>query len=286
MPRDGRNFELLTQALEKYIAEEGTTVESPGYVEDRITGKMREIDVLIMRGEGHHKQLIAIECKDRKTPVGVPDVEAFNTKIQDLKINKAVFVSSSGFRKTAVTKAQFYNISCLDIDEIDEFEWLLADCIHYHEKKLLKTHWVINADNKELESATNLIVKNKAGEEVTNEILAANSRRVFNGLDLSQCEIGKVYGQEFPVSHDELIIVDADTGNEYPVCVCKVYLEWQQTVTDLPFKRVKYGDVAEEKDIAKAAVAELNLGEREGHIMMVEQEDGSTQVVITTNKNA
>jgi predicted helicase len=186
MPRKGRNFELLTQALEKYAAEEGVTVESPGYVEDRITGKMREIDVLITRGEGHHKQLIAIECKDRKTPVGVPDVEAFHAKIQDLKITKAVFVSSSNFRKTAVTKAQFYNISCLDIDEINEFEWLLADCIHYHEKKLLKTHWIISANNKELEVAAHLVVKNKAGEELTDEILIENSRRVFNDLDLSR----------------------------------------------------------------------------------------------------
>ncbi len=70
MPREGRNLEKLTHALEKYMAEKGATVESPGFVEDRITGQKREIDVLITQGEGHHKQIIAIECKDRKTPVG------------------------------------------------------------------------------------------------------------------------------------------------------------------------------------------------------------------------
>ena len=137
MARKGKSLEQLTSALEKYIAEGNASVESPGYVPDRVTGQKREVDVLITKGVGHHKQLIAIECKDRKTPVGVPDIEAFHTKINDLHVTKAVFVSSSGFRQTAIKKAKFYNISCLDIDEVENCEWLLTDCIHCYEKKLL-----------------------------------------------------------------------------------------------------------------------------------------------------
>ena len=285
MPREGRSFEKLTQALEKYIAEEGATVESPGYLEDRITGQLREIDVFVSRGEGHHKHLIAIECRDRQTPIGVPDIEAFRTKTKDLNINKAVFVSSSGYRNTALTKAQFYNISCLDIDEVEDFEWLLADCIHFHEKKLLKTHWKINTNDEEAKSSNNLVVKTTAGELVTNEVLAANSQKVFNELDLSSCEIGKVYGQNFPVKHDNLVIVDDDAEKQYPVTECEVYLEWQCTIKELPLKRIKYGDRTEGQDIARAAIAKVALGELDGHIMMVEQGDGSTQILITSDKN-
>ena len=48
MPRQGRDLEKLTHALERYIAEKGASVESPGFVEDRVTGQKREVDVLVI----------------------------------------------------------------------------------------------------------------------------------------------------------------------------------------------------------------------------------------------
>lgn len=105
MPRVGRAFENIVHTLEKVLSDSKVSIESPGFLVDRVTNQKREIDVLIRFSQSHHKQLIAIECKDRKIPVGVPDVEAFNTKTRDLKITKAVLVSSSGFRKSAIEKA-------------------------------------------------------------------------------------------------------------------------------------------------------------------------------------
>lgn len=285
MPRAGRKFEQLAQALEKYLANDGVTVESPGFLEDRITGQLREIDVLISRGIGHHKHLIAIECRDRSTPIGVPDVEAFHTKTKDLQINKAVFISSSGFRKTAIEKAVFYNISCLDIEDIESFDWLLTDCIHYHEKKLLKAHWTINTNDREAKVVKDLVVKTKNGDQVTIDILVANARKIFNELDISHCEIGKVYCHVFPVSQENLIMVNELNGNEYQVAQCEVYLEWQYTITDLPFKLIKYGDVTEGLDIAKGAIVEIQSGGMDGHLMMIEQKDGSKKMLFVKNNN-
>ena len=102
MPRMGRTFENIVQTLEKILSNSNASIESPGFVVDRVTNQKREVDVLIRFSQSHYQHIIAIECKDRKTPVGVPDVEAFHTKTRDLKITKAVLVSSSGFRTNII----------------------------------------------------------------------------------------------------------------------------------------------------------------------------------------
>lgn len=285
MARKGRHLEEITHALEKYLAGSGAIVESPGFVEDRITGQMREVDVLITRGQGHHKQVIAVECRDRKAPVGNPDIEAFHTKTSDLKINKAVFVSASGFRQKAIKKAQFYNISCLDLDEIAGFEWLATDHVEYRETKLLKVNWQINTNDKAVSGRDTLVVRERSGTTITNEILAANANRLLNSLDLTWCQSGTVYGHTFSLSPDNIMIIDEATGTEYAVSECKVYVEFQQLVQELPLKRIRYGDITEGTNIANVAVADVSTGKINGHMMMVEQQDGSTHVVFVPKKN-
>jgi hypothetical protein len=39
MPRKGRELEKLVEALENYLSNENVSIESPGFVEDRITKK-------------------------------------------------------------------------------------------------------------------------------------------------------------------------------------------------------------------------------------------------------
>lgn len=79
--KQGKALEILVASLEKALAEnQNVTVHSPVRLPDRTTGKLREHDVVVEFKEGHHSLLVAIECRDRSRPIGVPQVEAFWAK--------------------------------------------------------------------------------------------------------------------------------------------------------------------------------------------------------------
>lgn len=113
-PKPGKAFESAVAAMERSLARDPsvTEIEAPARLPDRGTGTLREHDVLVTHRVGHHLARTAIECRDRSHKVGVPDVEAFAAKCRDTSIDRAVIVSSTGFTKTALTKAKHENVRC------------------------------------------------------------------------------------------------------------------------------------------------------------------------------
>ena len=282
MPRKGRELEKLVEALENYLSNKNVSIESPGFVEDRITKEKREIDVLLTSGQGHHKQLTAFECKDWVAKVGTKEVEAFQTKIKDLKINKAIIVSSSGFASTAIEKAKFYNISCLDMEEVENFDWLLTDRVYKIQKNIIKNNWQINVDNESIKKVKNSKIMHSSGNEFTSQLMTANALEYVKTIDVQDLEVGQVYRHLVNYDAKDFEIIDEDTGNKYQATECKVYLEFELKIEELPLKLVQYGDVTENNKVARAAAAEIKLNDNmAGYIMLVEQEDGIKNVVYT-----
>ena len=123
MGRQGKSLEKLVANLERALADEKiTAIDSPKFLIDRITSERREHDVVLTIQQAHHEVLVAIECRDRARPVGVPQVEAFNAKCLDTGVNQGIIVSSSGFYGTALKKAEHLGIRCLDIEEAESFD--------------------------------------------------------------------------------------------------------------------------------------------------------------------
>lgn len=102
---------------------------------DRDTGRRREHDVLIIWDHGHHQIVTAIECRDRKRPVGVPDIEAFADKCDATGVHSGMIVSASGFRQSARDKASVRSIGCMTLDEVARFDWLAMDAITGFERQ-------------------------------------------------------------------------------------------------------------------------------------------------------
>ncbi|MHC4401364.1 MAG: restriction endonuclease [Planctomycetota bacterium] len=95
MSHAGRTLETLVAHLERVLlGNEGVTVQSPGYLRDKITKEKREFDLLVTITKAHHVLHIAFEVKDWKRKVGSPAVEQFVTKTQDTDIQGKVFVAS------------------------------------------------------------------------------------------------------------------------------------------------------------------------------------------------
>lgn len=102
----GKDLERLVAMLERLLLGDQAVIESPSRrLIDRDTGKRREHDVLIIFDQAHHQIITAIECRDRSRPVGVPEVEAFADKCSRTGVHCGAIVSSTGFRKSALTKA-------------------------------------------------------------------------------------------------------------------------------------------------------------------------------------
>ncbi|OCI99147.1 hypothetical protein A6U85_31875 [Agrobacterium sp. 13-626] len=78
----------------------------------------RQFDVLATVTAGMHSILIGYEIKNKSRPISVDAIDAFVTKSKDAGVNKAVFVSTSGFQSGAVTAAKTHNIDLFGIELI------------------------------------------------------------------------------------------------------------------------------------------------------------------------
>lgn len=118
MERKGRDLELLIKKLESILLDHTTSIESPMYVRDRVTGVPREVDVGINGKIWNSEVFIAIECRDRTSSLeDVTRIEQLNTKKQDIGAHKMIAISSNGFTVPAREKAKFLDIETRTLDE-------------------------------------------------------------------------------------------------------------------------------------------------------------------------
>lgn len=136
--KPGENLQRLVRALEQATNNApNILVESPKRLADKDTGKLREHDVIVTFSLSHHSLVMALECRDRSRPVGVPDVEAFWKKCDRTGVHRALMVSATGFRRTALTKAAALEIGCLGLEDADRFNWCQAPGVEWMDRDLL-----------------------------------------------------------------------------------------------------------------------------------------------------
>lgn len=161
MSRQGREFELLIEKLEKSVIPNDAKIKSPGTVYDRITNQPREVDILIEYTIGTIPIKIVIECRDRNSIQDTQWIEQVQTKVSDLKVNKVVVVSSSSFTQPARDKAKFYGIETRTYTQIDR-NVISSWCKMEHVEMITKQFGIVSAiidseDNRLIQD----ILKNK-----------------------------------------------------------------------------------------------------------------------------
>ena len=83
----------------------------------------RQIDISIRQRVGQYSLLIAIECKDYKRPVDVPVIEAFVTKVRDIRAHKGAVISSRGFTTSALEVARHHGIDTFRLVDTQSTDW-------------------------------------------------------------------------------------------------------------------------------------------------------------------
>lgn len=100
----GLAYEKAVAAVQAMM-DPNSKVEHNVRLNDNLREK-RQFDVIVKGQIGGHPMLVVIECKDQKRKAGVPQIEAFHAKAQSVGANAMIFVSRSGFTKTAIEKAK------------------------------------------------------------------------------------------------------------------------------------------------------------------------------------
>jgi hypothetical protein len=111
MVRRGRTTELIVEELEKIgLNKDICKIRSPDQIKDVVTGRMREVDISIRCKIGTFEFLTIIENRNRKNVDDVTWVEQVKTKKEDLRAEKALMVTTSGFTAPAIKKAKHNGI--------------------------------------------------------------------------------------------------------------------------------------------------------------------------------
>lgn len=111
-------LEQLVSRIHKLIEPAGAKVTWNARLPDPTTGQSRQIDVLIEQNGIR----IHAECRDQKAPQDVKWIEELMGRRDSLKVDAIIAVSSSGFTKPAVVKADTHGIFTRQLDELTNEE--------------------------------------------------------------------------------------------------------------------------------------------------------------------
>lgn len=277
--RKGRDLEKLVATLERVLGvEQQVKIESPKRLRDRVTGRLREFDVVITGKVGHRDLIIAVECRDRRRPVGVGEVEAFCTKSVDCGVDRRVMVSSTGFRDPAIIKATQRGIECVDLNRAEGFPWLRMKGIHYIKPKL-HVHWQFNPDCPSAHREFQLVDAN--GKSVPQRILAENILDALGRPSPTDMPDSGILPFRFRVGGEGLYLQFSDDGSMTPVDYAIATGRLTFITEFIPFEHVSMQVAGHERPITDAALARIDLGTFDGTlVMMTDPEDGHVKIVM------
>lgn len=272
MPRKGRSLEILISHLERSLNDkDNVEIESPKSIIDKTTGKMREHDVILKFKSSHHEILVAIECRDRKTKVGSPEVEAFRQKCTDTNIDKGIIVSTKGFTRPGQKKAKHHNISCLDLNAAESFNWLLAPGLVLSSINIIHKQLTIIPERDLKKDIDEYKIYNDDGVEVTNEILGNNVVNKFNKDNKVQT-VGK-YQKVLKFSGKGLQI----STNVYkkPIKVKEIIaiVDYEVVEELIPFDLVDYKNTITNETYSEMAIAKIDSVGIKGKVVITHNID-------------
>lgn len=117
-----KEFEQLVYQLQQQLSGDAEVI-----FDTKLSGEdsktKRQIDILVKRSVGQYPILIVMECKDYKRPVDVKEIEAFASKLKDIKANKGALVSGKGFTQAALEIAKRYGIDMFRFIDTKSTNW-------------------------------------------------------------------------------------------------------------------------------------------------------------------
>jgi sporulation protein YlmC with PRC-barrel domain len=144
MPKRTNKFQQLVAFIERELAGAGVKVTESVELEEYADSSDREVDILIEAELNGHPVRMALECRDRSRPQDKEWIDSLIGKFRDLKIDRVIAISSSGFTRGALQKASQVNIGTLSLQEASQADWP-SEFIRTFSKFLVKSYQGISA---------------------------------------------------------------------------------------------------------------------------------------------
>jgi hypothetical protein len=118
-----KRFEKLIHQIHSQLAPPDAIVK----LDDRIVGydskAERQLDITIRANIGQYKILIVVECKDEARPIDVGAMGEFGSLLRDVRANKGVMISSSGFTPAAIEMARSHGVDTRTYVDTASVDW-------------------------------------------------------------------------------------------------------------------------------------------------------------------
>lgn len=257
MPRQGNSFHRLVHAIERSVVNNPSVrIEAPKMMPNKDTGRLREHDIVLTFTEGHRELLMAIECRDRSKPVGVPDVEQFHSKRERTGIDRGIIVSQTGFTKTAIEKAASYNIGCLSLGEVERFDWCRAPGVDVLTCELAHADVTLMFPGV---GAQDIPIELEDGTPTTEQTFRTCAMRLFETYlraNATEGELAKTFVEDNPPVYTKL-----QNGERVRAGRIQIAARYRITHTFVPLDFHRYFDMAKGTLVADTVVAAVPLGD-------------------------
>jgi Restriction endonuclease len=120
--KSSRDLEILVAKIQRELAPDAQITHN-AKIKGRVTGRSRQIDVLVRKKVGQYDMTIIIDCKDHARPVDVKGVEEFHGLVDDVGANKGALVCPTGFTETAKKRAAGFMIDLYSPIDTDPHKW-------------------------------------------------------------------------------------------------------------------------------------------------------------------
>lgn len=282
MPRQGESFHQLVERIQRAVEDRSEVqIESPKFLVDIITKQLREHDIVLTYQMPQWPIVVAIECRDRKRPVGVNQVEEFQSKCASTGVNRGIIVSSGGFTETAQVKAKHYGIDCFSMDQIEKVEWCgQSEMVFRHRKP---THVDVRVGSPGANSEQwRVFFRNPEGDQ---EVIAnGQAQRLMELLwpkvPDSTSELEGVVVVEIQ-NVDEFYLLDA-IGTKYPIRRLELQIRFQAVETSVPLTFYRFGQETS-WPLYEVLIAEpMMLGSLKAEFMMIWDEKEGIRLQLTS----
>lgn len=227
---------------------------------------------------------MAIECRDRRRPVTVPEIEAFIQKCAAVDVHKKVVVSTRGFAETAAAKASQNGITCLTLSEATSFPWCQAPGVTVQEYTLdameIRILLPFEAQNHSVAGAKLL---GADGAEVSPNELSATGSQIWRDMSFGE-ETGPQPDEtacQLSINIEPPLSFQTDTGCIFPILGITCIFRYHVTEELIPFQLHSYllaNGPAPGKAIYTIANAEMHSAGWNGRIMVVNKEGEGCRV--------
>jgi hypothetical protein len=120
-PRSKR-FEKHIRKIYKRIAPKGATITYNDKIIGLDSNTERQVETAIRYRLAEYDILLIIDCKDCSDPVDVIDMEAFQSLAKDVRANRAVMISTSGYTAAAIELARSAGIESRTYSDTAEWD--------------------------------------------------------------------------------------------------------------------------------------------------------------------